>query len=73
MALKRDVFSADVRSSPNENQVSLWNQSRALYCQEPEKNGVHAANRVYSDVYVFDDDVDVPRKINASGQKHRLN
>lgn len=73
MALNHVVFFADVYASPHVNSVFLWNQSHALSCQEQEKNAFHVLYRVYSDVYFFDDDVDVPRKIIASGQNHRMN
>ena len=66
------VFSADDHVSPHEDSVCQWNQFPALIFEEQEKNAVHGENRVYSDVYVFYDDVDVPRKINTNGKKHYM-
>jgi len=52
--------------------VYQWNQSLCRYSRESETNASLILHRVYSDVYVFYDVVDVPRKINAIGRKSCL-
>jgi len=73
MASIQVAFFADAHAFPHEDWVYLWNLFPAQDFQAREKYAVHVVHRVYSDVYVFYDVVDVPRKINANGQKNRLN
>ncbi len=70
MVLNHEVFSAEVFGKIDS--VYQWNQSLCQYSQEPERNASSNLHQVYSDAYVFYDDVDVPRKSMRMEENHDL-